>query len=96
LLLIAIHNKRTDLRDLIFIGGIHGLGKVTICRKICEQTDIVHITASEMLKWNEISKPNNKKVVNIQNTQDRLITRLTNVLKNNERYLLDGHFWTTS
>jgi len=80
------------LNNLIFIGGIHGVGKGTICDKICEQTDFVHITASEILKWDEISKPDNKKVENIQNTQDRLIAGLDKALKKNENYLLDGHF----
>ncbi len=80
------------MRDLIFIGGIHGAGKGTICNKICEQTNLVHISASEILKWNEISKPDNKKVESIQDTQDRLITGLDKALKENESYLLDGHF----
>lgn len=80
------------MNSLIFIGGIHGVGKGTICNKICEQTDFVHITASEILRWDEISKPDNKKVENIQNTQDRLIAGLDKALKENENYLLDGHF----
>ena len=80
------------MNNLIFIGGIHGVGKGTICNKICEQTDFVHITASEILRWDEISKPDNKKVENIQNTQDRLIAGLDKALKENENYLLDGHF----
>ncbi|MEQ6121374.1 ATP-binding protein [Reichenbachiella sp. MALMAid0571] len=80
------------MSNLVFIGGIHGVGKGTICDKICEQTNFVHITASEILRWDEISKPDNKKVVNIQNTQDRLITGLRKTLKKNKDYLLDGHF----
>ncbi len=80
------------MSNVIFIGGIHGVGKGTICNKFCEQTDFVHITASEILKWNEISASDNKKVENIQSTQDRLIAGLDKTLKKNERYLLDGHF----
>ncbi|RXG25445.1 ATP-binding protein [Leeuwenhoekiella marinoflava] len=80
------------MNNLIFIGGIHGVGKGTICDKICEQTNFVHITASEILRWDEISKPQNKKVENIQNTQERLIAGLDEALKKNKNYLLDGHF----
>mgnify|MGYP000259415876 CR=1 FL=1 len=80
------------MKKIIFIGGIHGAGKGTICDKICEQTDAVHITASEILRWNEISKPGNKKVVNIQSTQDKLIAGLNEALRKNKNYLLDGHF----
>ncbi len=75
-----------------FIGGIHGVGKGTICNKVCVQTGLVHLTASELLKWNEISAIDNKKVENIQNTQNRLIAGLNNATKTNEFYLLDGHF----
>ena len=39
---------------IIFIGGIHGVGKGTICKEIASKTDIIHITASEIIKWNEI------------------------------------------
>ena len=77
---------------IIFVGGIHAVGKGTLFEKICKQTGFVHLTASEILKWTEISKPNNKKVNNTQATQDRLIAGLDKVLKKNESYLLDGHF----
>lgn len=78
--------------NIHFIGGIHGVGKGTICSKVCEQTTLLHLTASELLKWNEISAIDNKKVENIQNTQDRLITGLNNTIKANKSYLLDGHY----
>lgn len=80
------------MNDLIFIGGIHGAGKGTVCRKVCEQTDLVHITASEVLKWEEISKPDNKKVEDIQYTQNRLIEGLNRIKEDGKSYLLDGHF----
>lgn len=80
------------MSNLIFIGGIHGAGKGTICHKICEETDLVHITASEILKWDEISELDNKKVDDIQSTQNRLINGLKKIQKDGKSYLLDGHF----
>lgn len=74
-----------------FIGGIHGVGKGTICKKVCDQFDIIYLSASELLKWNEISEIDNKKVVDINNTQDRLIAGFRNATKGNSVYLLDGH-----
>jgi adenylate kinase len=78
--------------EIHFIGGIHGVGKGTICNKVRVQTTLVHLTASKLLKWNEISAMDNKKVENIQNTQDRIIAGLNNATKANESYLLDGHY----
>lgn len=75
-----------------FIGGIHGAGKGTICKQVCEQSDLVYLSASELIKWNEISEIDNKKVLNIPNTQDRLLAGLNVVKKDTESYLLDGHF----
>lgn len=80
------------MTNVHFIGGIHGVGKGTICRKICEQTGVKHLIASELLKWNEISAMDNKNVANISNTQDRLLKGLQQATKEDKTYLLDGHF----
>ena len=53
---------------------------------------INHLTASEVLNWNEVSKnPNDKKVVSISNTQELLLHNLKKIIKEDESYLLDGH-----
>ncbi len=78
--------------NIIFIGGIHGVGKGTICKEIASITDIIHITASEILKWNEISSSENKLVNNISSTQERLTNGLKNLIQKEKKYLLDGHF----
>lgn len=80
------------MNNIIFIGGIHGVGKGTICKEIASKIDLIHITASEILKWNEISSSDNKLVNNISSTQERLINGLKSLIKNDKRYLLDGHF----
>lgn len=79
--------------QIIFIGGIHGAGKGTVCRSICSAHNFTHLSASDLLKWQEVSADEkNKKVADIQNTQDRLIVGLNAAIKEGEQYLLDGHF----
>lgn len=80
------------IKNIIFIGGIHGVGKGTICKEIASKTDLIHITASQILKWEEISKSDNKRVENITSTQERLIFGLKNLIEKDNQYLLDGHF----
>jgi adenylate kinase len=80
------------MENIIFIGGIHGAGKGTICNEIVLKTDLIHITASQILKWEDISDSDNKLVKNITSTQSRLIIGLKKIIKKDKKYLLDGHF----
>jgi adenylate kinase len=81
------------LNNVAFIGGIHGVGKSTICKEICSSLGLVHLSASEVLKWKDINTDvKNKKVDNIPFTQNLLITNLASLVSKDERYLLDGHY----
>ncbi|MBV2196642.1 MAG: AAA family ATPase [Flavobacterium sp.] len=80
------------MKNIIFIGGIHGSGKGTICKKICERRDFVHLTASQILKWGEISSQAEKKVQDIDDMQSRLLYGLNKIVESDKTYLLDGHF----
>lgn len=79
--------------NIVFIGGIHGVGKSTVCRTICEETGLIHLSASEVLKWEEINHDmTNKTVTDVVHTQDRLINGLTGIVNGLSKYLLDGHY----
>jgi len=79
-------------RKIIFVGGIHAVGKGTVCKELTEKFNFEHLSASQVLKWDEISDSKNKKVQNFTTTQDRLLTNLNRIVKPNKKYLLDGHF----
>ncbi|MHC0439730.1 ATP-binding protein [Flavobacterium sp. 3-210] len=81
-----------SFENIFFIGGIHGVGKGTICKEIASKTELIHITASKVLKWSEISSSDNKLVENISSTQEKLIFGLNKLIDKNKKYLLDGHF----
>ncbi|MBC2844240.1 ATP-binding protein [Winogradskyella flava] len=74
------------------MGGIHGVGKGTICEELCECFNFKHLSASDVLKWEEISDKKNKKVLNINSTQERLLYGLSQIIEPTNNYLLDGHF----
>lgn len=79
--------------NIAFIGGIHGVGKSTVCKSICTDTGLIHLTASDVLKWNELKLDNiAKNVVDIKYNQDRLINGLTAIVSEPNKYLLDGHY----
>lgn len=76
-----------------FIGGIHGVGKSTVCQNICHELNMEYLSASELLKWREINEDSsNKKVKDIPDTQNRLIGGLRNTVQKGKFYLLDGHY----
>lgn len=79
-------------KNIIFVGGIHGVGKGTICKEISLNTGLIHLTASQVLKWEEISDSDNKLVKNLNSTQNKLIMGLKKLIKKDKKYLLDGHF----
>tara|TARA_R110001606_G_scaffold395971_1_gene569258 strand:- start:1953 stop:2471 length:519 start_codon:yes stop_codon:yes gene_type:complete len=80
------------MNNLIFVGGIHGVGKGTFCKKVLSKTNSIHLSCSNLIKWTEISSIQNKKVTNINETQERLILGLEKAIENNNKYILDGHF----
>ncbi len=79
-------------KKIFFIGGIHGVGKGTICGKISDRININSIAASSLLKWKEVpeSVDHNKKVNDIPDTQNRLLNGINQL--NEGIYLVDGHF----
>ena len=81
------------LDNITFIGGIHGVGKSTICRQICDEIKLEYLSASDLIKWKDINEDaQNKKVKNIPETQDGLILGLTNNIQKHKYYILDGHY----
>lgn len=82
-----------SISKIVFLGGVHGVGKNTLCSSIDGSLDVVHFSASDLLKWNEISKDsNNKKVKDVDETQNRLIAALRDAIEPSKKYILDGHF----
>jgi adenylate kinase len=82
------------MNKIIFIGGIHGVGKTTLCNQICKKIDINHYSASNLIKrLNEDSiGEKSKNVADINRNQDKLITAIDSYINKKQTYLLDGHF----
>lgn len=78
---------------MIFVGGIHGVGKTTFCKCFYKRFNINTYSASRLIeqKRNEqFSK--DKKISNISSNQNVLIDALTELKISEQHYLLDGHF----
>ena len=80
-------------RKILFVGGIHGVGKSTLCDSICERMNVAHHSASELIsKFGKVSHSANKRVTDVGKNQDVLIAATNEYLVEGRSYLLDGHF----
>ena len=78
---------------IVFIAGIHGVGKTTLCGYLSKELSIKNYSASALIKeYAKIELPKNKKIQNIQGNQDILIKAINELLKNEETCIIDGHF----
>ncbi|MEG7379264.1 ATP-binding protein [Bacillus subtilis] len=76
---------------MIFIGGIHGVGKSFICNKLKSKFDLMHFSSSNLIsqkKKEQFGK--SKKIKNISQNQTFLQEAIDEI--NCENYFLDGHF----
>ncbi|MBD2298869.1 ATP-binding protein [Nostoc sp. FACHB-190] len=80
-------------RKIIFVGGVHGVGKTTFCNEILSNFNIKYFSASHLISLEKEEKDfHNKQVGNIPGNQDILLTAIDKYLRNDDWYLLDGHF----
>lgn len=82
---------------IYFIGGIHGVGKSTVCIKVCEEQNIGYLSASQLIehykrKPVEADLDKDKYVKNINSNQNILINALNENVISDKSYILDGHF----
>ncbi len=81
-------------RNVIFIGGIHGVGKTTLCKQILEEIKIGYYSASELIRRldEDSLHSENKAVLDVEVNQDKLMTSVDLYMNKTKPCLLDGHF----
>ena len=78
---------------IIFVGGVHGVGKTFLCNRICDDLGINHYSAGDLIrKIKEIEFPVNKHIEGISDNQDALIIAVEKFLNRDSISLMDGHF----
>jgi adenylate kinase len=79
--------------NIIFIAGIHGVGKTTVSQVMSKKLGIPHLSASNVIKEEHSFAVNetSKLVANVKGNQQLLINGLKKAA-HNHWILLDGHF----
>lgn len=76
---------------ILFIAGVHGVGKTTFCRCLEKSIEAETISASEIIK-NKTKINKDKSVKDIDGNQDILVGGLSELGIKNSYIILDGHF----
>ena len=78
---------------MIFISGVHGVGKSYFCNLLKERLGISAYTASQLIAETKQSGFNpDKKVADIDQNQQYLLRAVDNLRSQGAEFLLDGHF----
>jgi adenylate kinase len=79
---------------IIFVAGIHGVGKTYLCAPAAKNNGFRHATASQLIleerklqSWGE-----DKRVAGVDENQAALISATNRLRSSGEKLLLDGHF----
>lgn len=78
---------------MIFISGIHGVGKSYFCKKLKEITGVESYTSSSLIaERKKVSFSVDKKIIDINDNQNYLLLAVEELKTKNSFFVLDGHF----
>lgn len=80
------------MKKVIFIGGIHGVGKSSFCKILSEQTGLLSYSSGELIKSAKADISVNKRTDDVNNNQNILVDIVSNIESADLNIILDGHF----
>lgn len=90
-MLISMFKGGEYMSSIVFLSGIHGVGKGYLGKKICESMNLAIYTASDLIRQYSQQTIDGKIVSNINRNQDLLISAIHETIPSNEDFILDGH-----
>jgi len=79
--------------NLFFVGGVHGVGKSTLCQQLAGLLNAQHLIASELIRYSpDPDDPTGRAVADIAQNQERLLAALNEIRQPGTDLILDGHF----
>jgi adenylate kinase len=82
---------------MIFISGVHGVGKSYFCTMLRETTGIETYTSRKIIEQaKKVLFAADKKINDIDDNQKHLLAAITVLKGKNRSFVLEGHFWLLS
>ena len=91
-IITVLDDLRKKKSSIIFLGGVHGVGKTTMCEKLSTLSGYYCVTASSLIREYGTRPDDGKKVGDITDNQVKLIRQLNIKKKSHNHILLDGHY----
>lgn len=80
-------------RRIIFVGGVHGVGKTHFSSSVTAALAFSSYSASDLIrKYKQAPADQQKRVADINQNQTALLSAIELYTPPNSRFLLDGHF----
>lgn len=84
---------RSNEIQIVFIGGVHGVGKSSFVQKASSHLRIPSFSASELIRqYKRAAADVHKRVQNVEENQDALVAATRTLTVGAGYILLDGHF----
>ncbi|MBI6895237.1 AAA family ATPase [Pseudomonas putida] len=79
---------------VIFVAGVHGVGKTHLCQEMASVTGLRHASASQLIREERRTETwgGDKVVTEIASNQDALNVAVGRILQQDPTLVLDGHF----
>lgn len=81
-------------KKIVFVAGVHGVGKTTYCKEFSKSLKLPHFSASDIIRSQKASaiQSNTKSVKDTGKNQDLLLQGIESLELKNKEIILDGHF----
>ena len=78
---------------MIFVGGIHGVGKTRFCKEAANLTGVPSYSASLLISERKnVRFPKDKNIQGIDENQSFLMSAVKELKASSNQFLIDGHF----
>lgn len=79
-------------KQIIFVAGIHGVGKTTYCEDLSKKLNLPYYSCSQLISTFKKLDSSNKLTSKINENQNLLKLAIEKYIPYNSSYILDGHF----
>lgn len=78
---------------MLFVGGIHGVGKTFLGKKIANKINVPHFSSSNLIALQKQQAfETDKRIQKVEENQDFLIEAIRSLNIPTKNFILDGHF----